>query len=71
MPNNRNQIDRIGAYPNWVILILDIYLLAVAMANLGYNRKAANASEKVANELEKINNSDFMKRLNDETRKEK
>lgn len=68
--NNPNQsIDRIGTYPNWVILILDIYLLTVAITNLGYNKRSAQASEKIAAELKTINESKFMNRLNDEIEK--
>lgn len=71
MLNNPNQtIDRIGTYPNWVILILDVYLLAVALTNLGYNRRAAQASEKIAAELNRINGSKFMNKLNGEIDKE-
>lgn len=59
-------IDRIGTYPNWVILILDVYLLAVALTNLNYNKRAAQASERIAKELNRINESDFMKHLNNQ-----
>lgn len=59
-----------GHLTGWLALILEFYLLSVAFANLNYNRRGAIASERIAQELQTINQSKFMNRLNDEIEKE-
>lgn len=59
-----------GHFSGWLVVILDIYLLSVAFTNLGYNRRGAIASERIARELKTINQSQFMQKLNGEIKKE-
>lgn len=60
-----------GYLQGWISIVFSIYLLGVAFTNLEYNRRSAEASEKIAKELNTINKSNFMNKLNNEINKEK
>lgn len=67
-----NQTNPIKGYLNgWISILLSVYILQVAFVNLEYNRRGAEASERIARELSTINKSKFMNRLNGEIEKEK
>lgn len=57
--------------PGWLAVLLDGFILYVAVTNLGFNRRSAIASERIARELKIINKSHFMEKLNGELEKEK
>lgn len=67
MQNQTNPIK--GYFNGWISILLSVYILQVAFVNLEYNRRGAEASERIANELQKINGSDFMGRINGEAKK--
>lgn len=56
--------------PAWFAVVLDGFILYIAYNNLMYNKRSAMASERIARELNVINQSKFMNRLNGELEKE-
>lgn len=63
------QQQRNNILPAWLAVVLDGFILYIAWNNLQYNKRAAFASEHIAQELNKINQSKFMHRLNGEIEK--
>lgn len=56
--------------PAWLAVLADVFILYIAYNNLQFNRRGAYASEHIARELQTINKSQFMHKLNGELEKE-
>lgn len=56
--------------PSWLAVFADVFIIYIAYTNLGYNKRAAESSAQIAEQLKTINHSNFMYKLNGELERE-
>lgn len=56
--------------PSWLAVFADVFIIYIAYTNLQFNKRAAESSAQIAEQLRHINSSNFMHKLNGELERE-